>query len=184
MFDVRQTRSAQNLTAEQSTPKSGPGFNETVFIDLYHLLDAKGVRWRYLAMLDEANDFVVVTVAAKRSAAELFATFEAAWLVWAGPPDTVVTDGEMGMASEEFARPLGQHGSLVHPTLAYSPWQEGRVERRIEFLKQVQAKAIVHGGLEGERAICICGWEAAHAHNHRPGRAGVPPITRLFGQKA
>ena len=64
-----------------------------------------------------------------------------------------------------------------------SPWQKGKVERRIEAVKQIMAKNVVQNQVEGRRELNIVAYESAHACNQRPGGSGAPPATRLFGQR-
>ena len=42
---------------------------------------------------------------------------------------------------------------------------------------------MIHGGLVGKRQMRMAAWEAAQSSNHKPGRCGVSPAVRLFGQK-
>jgi len=83
-----------------------------------------------------------------------------------------------------FAQVAGRVGTQIHPAAAYAPSQKSREERKIQSLKEVQKKSIIHTGVHGARAMKLVGWEAANAVNHQPGRCGVSPAVRLSGQRA
>ena len=82
----------------------------------------------------------------------------------------------------EFVTKLGRAGTLYKPSAAYAPWQKGKVERKIESIKHVLRKAIIHCGVKADE-MNIAGIEAAVAVNQRPGASGISPSMMLFGQR-
>ena len=64
--------------------------------------------------------------------------------MWAGPPDTFVSDNERGLISKEVWRKFNQTGTAVEPTAAHAPWQKGKVERKIRHAKEIMRKTIKH----------------------------------------
>ena len=76
---------------------------------------------------------------------------------------------------------MGQAGSLYIPSIAYAPWQKGKVERMIQSVRSVVRKIVLHLGTKGEQDMRLAGIEAASAINARPGISGVSPAMMLFG---
>ena len=48
---------------------------------------------------------------------------------------------------------MAQVGTMCVPTVAYAPWQKGVVERKIEPLKSIVRKSVVHLSVKGEREM-------------------------------
>ena len=61
------------------------------------------------------------------------------------------------------------------PTAAYAPWQKGKVERKIESIKSIIRKNVIHLGIKGPEEMRIAGLEASAALNQRPGASGMSP---------
>ena len=69
------------------------------------------------------------------------------------------------------------------PAAGYAPWQKGQVERKIQSLKSIIKKTVLHLGLSGQFDMKMAGVEAAASLNQRPGPSGVSPGMMLFGQR-
>ena len=82
-----------------------------------------------------------------------------------------------------FTEKLSVSGTQVQTTAAYSPWQKGRVEKRIATIKEVAGKTTLQHQVAGRSAMSILSYEVAHAPNQRAGRLGTYPATRAFGQR-
>ena len=162
-------------------------FNDTVLVDLAYEKDSKGVTHAYAVMVDAGTDWTVVkyigSTGGGKTAAELYKLVEEGWIDFAGPPDTLVADGERGFVSELFTDKLGKAGTLFRPAAAYAPWQKGQVERKIQSMCSIIRKTTLHLGLDGDIDMKLAGIEAATALNQRPGASGVSPSMMLFGQR-
>ena len=158
-------------------------FNDTVLGDLCYVKDSNGTTHGFLVLLDEGTDFTVIKYMPSHRPDELYQALEGAWINWAGPPDLFVADGERGFSSDEFGTLLGRAGALYVPSAAYAPWQKGKVERRIQQVKGIIRKSVLHMGLDGTHDMTLAGLEAASAINSRPGPSGVSASMMLFGQR-
>ena len=94
-----------------------------------------------------------------------------------------VADSERGFIAEVFAQKLGRAGTLFTPSAGYAPWQKGQVERKVNSVKSIVRKTVIHLGLKGSVDMKYAGIEAAYALNQRPGPTGVSAGMMLFGQR-
>ena len=96
-------------------------FNEVVLADLFYVKDVAAVTHHFMLMIDEGTSFVIIVPCPDHSATNFVNVIETHWLMWAGPPDMVVADGEMGFSSDEFARGLGKADTMYIAVAAYAP---------------------------------------------------------------
>ncbi len=57
----------------------------------------------------------------EHSAAAFVEVIETHLVMWAGPPDVLVADGERGFSADEFAHGLGKLGTMYVAAAAYAP---------------------------------------------------------------
>ncbi len=134
-------------------------------------------------MIDDGTGFGVARRLPSQTAAYIWSAFVDAWLGWAGPADTVVSDNEYGIIGEAFTAELSKSGSFFSNTAAYAPWQKGKVERQIEGFKAVMNKTILQEGVQGSAEMKLIGIEVATVLNQRPVPTGVSPALMLLCQR-
>jgi transposase InsO family protein len=135
---------------------SSGGFNDAVQVDLFYVKDAAGTTHTFLSMVDEATGYTLCVPALSHGAKALAALIIHKWIVWAGPPDRLIADGEKGFTSEDFAQSLGRAGSTCVTPAEYAPGQKGKVERRDGMLKGIMRKSILHLGITGAAEfVCV-----------------------------
>ena len=118
-------------------------FNENVFVDELEVTLSDGTNILMMMMLDDASSFrVVVPVSGKRtiSADRAKAAYTIGWLNWAGPPDHLHVDALKSHLSSEFADAVEGTSTLLGVIPAESPHLKARIERAIDFFKELFVK--------------------------------------------
>ena len=94
-------------------------------------------------VLDDASSFRVVVPTGAVSAIggkEVRTLFSQCWGNWAGPPDALFFDPLRGHLADEFMS-MGEHDDVnMKPIPAESPQMKGRIERAIDFWKDMFSK--------------------------------------------
>jgi hypothetical protein len=118
-------------------------FNENVFIDELEVQLSDGTSVLALMVLDDASSFrVVMPLSGKRTvtADRCKAAYTYGWLNWAGPPDTLHVDALKSHLADEFAGAVENTSTLLKVVPAESPHLKARIERAIDFFKEMFVK--------------------------------------------
>ena len=126
-------------------------FNELVLADLFYVKDVAAVTHHFMLMIDEGTGFVIIVPCSDHSAANFVDIVETHWLMWAGPPDMLVADGERGFSSDEVARGLGKAGTMYIAAAAYtfSPVNRMGFIQSTSFIEQCAVCPKIYGSIFG-----------------------------------
>ena len=142
--------------------------------------DAKGDIFYTLNIVDLCTTFQVLAMLDGCSAEECAEKFWLWWVVWAGPPKTMVTDmGTSFLAAFLTLAERYSATSRVIPTEA--PWQIGMVERHGGVLADVVNMTVAQTGATGKTEMMLVLIASAAAKNRRPGLSGHSPRAAVFG---
>ena len=154
----------------------------TVGCDLKPIYDADGNQYHALNILDFATTFQVLALLDNCSAAECAEKFWLWWVIWAGPPRTLVTDmGSSFLAAFVTLAERYSATSRVVPTEA--PWQVGMIERHGGVLNDVINMTVAQTGAKGKTEMMLIVIASAAAKNRRPGLSGHSPRSAVFGME-
>ena len=175
-------RQAPGGTPETAAPYRPRTFNMTVGCDLKPIHDADGNQYHALNILDFATTFQVLALLDNCSAAECAEKFWLWWVIWAGPPRTLVTDmGSSFLAAFVTLAERYSATSRVVPTEA--PWQVGMIERHGGVLNDVISMTVAQTGAKGKTEMMLIVIASAAAKNRRPGLSGHSPRSAVFGME-
>ena len=142
--------------------------------------DAKGDIFYTLNIVDLCTTFQVLAMLDGCSAEECAEKFWLWWVVWAGPPKTMVTDmGTSFLAAFLTLAERYSATSRVIPTEA--PWQIGMVERHGGVLADVVNMTVAQTGATGKTEMMLVLIASAAAKIRRPGLSGHSPRAAVFG---
>ena len=158
-------------------------FNECMMCDPFEVTDARGDVYWFNLCVDDATGYITITLMAGHDAESLWQAYEKGWLLWAGPPDKIISDNERGLISNENVRRFSRSGSFYDPAAPYAPWQKGKAERSISAAKSVFRKTVSHMQVLGREEMEITGHEVASGLNHHINESGVSASLLLFGQR-
>ena len=114
------------------------------------------------------------------SAEECVEKFWLWWVVWAGPPKTLVTDmGTSFLAAFPTLAERYSATSKVVPTEA--PWQVGMIERHGGVIKDVISMIVAQSGAIGKTETVLVMIASTAAMNRRQGLSGHSPRSAVFG---
>ena len=116
-------------------------FNECIGIDIMDIPDLTTQQHAVLIITDLASDKTAAEYCckgARATAAQVKSAFDRAWLSWAGlPSHGVQFDLDTSFAAE-FGQLLEDLGLAQVPVALEAHWQAGKVERKIQFLKEMR----------------------------------------------
>ena len=93
--------------------------------------------------------------------------FERGWGCWAGPPDVLHYDPAAGHLSEDFQSAGDENATLMRPIPAESPELKGRIERAIDFWKDLWEKVNRDQQLKEDDSIhAVCSIISWVCNNH------------------
>jgi hypothetical protein len=142
--------------------------------------DHRGDRYFALNILDFATTFQVMALLDDCSAEECAEKFWLWWVVWAGPPKTLVTDlGTSFLAAFITLAERYSAVSRVVPTEA--PWQVGMIERHGGVATDVISMTVAQSGATGKMEMMLVLIASTSAKNRRPGLSGHSPRSAVFG---
>ena len=173
-------RQAPGALQETAAPYRPRTFNLVVGCDMKVVHDAKGDIFYTLNIVDLCTTFQVLAMLDGCSAEECAEKFWLWWVVWAGPPKTMVTDmGTSFLAAFLTLAERYSATSRVIPTEA--PWQIGMVERHGGVLADVVNMTVAQTGATGKTEMMLVLIASAAAKNRRPGLSGHSPRAAVFG---
>ena len=148
--------------------------------DMKVVHDHQGRQYYALNIVDFATTFQVMAMLDGCSAEECAEKFWLWWVVWAGPPKTLVTDmGTSFLAAFLTLAERYSATSKVVPTEA--PWQVGMIERHGGVINDVISMIVAQSGANGKTEMMLVMIASTAAKNRRPGLSGHSPRSAVFG---
>ena len=173
-------REAPGATPSTTAPYRPRTFNLMVGCDMKVVHDHQGQQYYALNIVDFATTFQVMAMLDGCSAEECAEKFWLWWVVWAGPPKTLVTDmGTSFLAAFLTLAERYSATSKVVPTEA--PWQVGMIERHGGVINDVISMIVAQSGAIGKTEMMLVMIASTAAKNRRPGLSGHSPRSAVFG---
>ena len=173
-------REAPGATPSTTAPYRPRTFNLMVGCDMKVVHDHQGRQYYALNIVDFATTFQVMAMLDGCSAEECAEKFWLWWVVWAGPPKTLVTDmGTSFLAAFLTLAERYSATSKVVPTEA--PWQVGMIERHGGVINDVISMIVAQSGANGKTEMMLVMIASTAAKNRRPGLSGHSPRSAVFG---
>ena len=173
-------REAPGATPSTTAPYRPRTFNLMVGCDMKVVHDHQGQQYYALNIVDFATTFQVMAMLDGCSAEECAEKFWLWWVVWAGPPKTLVTDmGTSFLAAFLTLAERYSATSKVVPTEA--PWQVGMIERHGGVINDVISMIVTQSGAIGKTEMMLVMIASTAAKNRRPGLSGHSPRSAVFG---
>lgn len=113
-------------------PAAIPGvteFNQCVGCDLVTWSTKQGKKHTFFHVVDMATSFQLAQRVYQTSHEALRDAFSRTWMLWAGPPQELVIDGESALCSEAFCNFTQRHSITTRVVAVYANWQMGKRER-------------------------------------------------------
>ena len=165
-----------------ATLKSETDFADKVSCDGVTWTNQHGQSFHFYHYLDHGTNFQVATPAPSRAAEQAIEKFTGAWLMWAGPPNELITDAGTEFASEAFGQFMQQNGIKLTVIPPDAHWQMGRTERHGDILQAMLGKyekdhpRNTYNDLQVALAMCTAAKNACSL------RHGFSPEVLVFGK--
>ena len=181
--EIRRRRAAFPRTFE---------FNRIVGVDVFYI-KFKGKKIPFLNVVDHGSNWQAVGLirpeaggepsGGNPTAGETWRVFASMWIRPHGDPEIVISDGGMEFRGR-FERGLEQHSILQSVTDIQSPWQNGRVERHGQWLKdrldlEVDAGTVA---IENTAELEDLAMELVNCKNTWFSRGGYSPAQIVYGR--
>ena len=130
-------------TTRTATLTTSTEFNQNVFVDEFEVELGDGTKVLSMMILDDASSFRVAIPTANFSSisgSESKRCVHQGWLLWAGAPQNLYYDMAKGHLASEFADQGDELSMVLRPIPAESPHLKGRVEKAIDFFKDMFVK--------------------------------------------
>ena len=176
-----------------SEPKKAPAtrmpseyvFNYEVSLDVFFVKDCRGVKHKFLSIVDVGTLFHICahvgTGSGPPSSGDCARVLQERWMSWAGAPRAVVMD-----------RGCENRGRLQHLLRTFgveiryigleSPFQLGRGERQGSILKSIMKHTISERQLHGVESMEMVATEGASIKNNRVHHGGFTPSQWVLGR--
>ena len=176
--ELQQPRRARpaSLTSEERE------FNDVVGCDIIKWTSSKGKQFQFLHFIDSATNFHQAVSILRSDADGLFASFQQAWLHWAGPCRQLVIDNESALCSEQFAIKAQEVNILVKVVAAYAHWQLGKTERHGDILQNMLQKYDHDFNIENEDHFQTALIQCCNAKNSLARHKGYTPEILVLGK--
>lgn len=165
-----------------ATLKSETDFADKVSCDGVTWTNQHGQSFHFYHYLDHGTNFQVATPAPSRAAEQAMEKFTGAWLMWAGPPNELITDAGTEFTSEVFGQFMQQNGIKLTVIPPDAHWQMGRTERHGDILQAMLSKyekdhpINTYNDLQVALAMCTAAKNACSL------RHGFSPEVLVFGK--
>eukprot|EP00435_Cladocopium_sp_Y103_P021947 s3593_g5.t1 len=170
--------------ARPSTIKFELDFNDKVFVDGVTWTNKLGKTFHFYHVLDQATNYHVAMPAPSRAAEDAIRCISEAWLLWAGPPNAMVTDSATEFTSEPFAEFLQRHDIQPTTTAPFAHWQNGRSERHGQILQNMLDKIDSEMPINTYEDLRQSLIQSTHAKNTLSIRKGFSPEVLVFGKSS
>ena len=155
-------------------------FNSMIGCDVKAIYDANGLKLEAPNIVDLATGFQILAVLDGPSSTECAEKLWLWWVLWAGPPKTIVSDLGMSFRTA-FQMMVERYGASNRTTPIESPWQIGMVERHGGVIGEIIAMIVHSSNVCGEKEMILTSIAATAAKNRRPGLHGHSPRSAVFG---
>ena len=170
--------------ARPSTIKHELDFNDKVFLDCITWTNKSNRTFHFYHIIDQATNFHVAAPAPSRTAENAVRCVLESWMLWAGPPNTMVTDSATEFVSDTFAQ-FQQRNDIKSTTIApHAHWQNGRCERHGEILQNMLNKLDKESPIESYEDLQQALAQSTHAKNTLSIRRGFSPEILVFGKSS
>ena len=170
--------------ARPSTIKHELDFNDKVFLDGITWTNKSNKTFHFYHIIDQATNFHVAAPAPSRTAENAVRCVLESWMLWAGPPNTMVTDSASEFVSETFVQ-FQQRNDITPTTIApHAHWQNGRCERHGEILQNMLNKLDKESPIETYEDLQQALAQSTHAKNTLSIRRGFTPEVLVFGKSS
>ena len=175
--------------AEVSRPKShhvtklrrATEFNQQLCVDTFEQ-EVRDQRVHFLNIVDEATGFQMCVPLWKGMQAKFVRNaYRKNWKRWAGAPIRLFSDGGKEFAGE-FEHGLTLDGTYGDTSAAYSPWQNGLVEKRGDIWKTAYAKAQVEVRPRNKQEVQELIGQVNNAVNSMTRKDRYSPNQHVFGR--
>ena len=102
-------------------------FNSMIGCDVKAVYDADGIKYEALNTVDMATGFQILAILDGPSSTECAEKLWLWWVLWAGPPKTIVSDLGTSFRTA-FTMMVERYGANSRVAPIESPWQIGMVE--------------------------------------------------------
>ena len=166
-------------------PTNGQRFNEKLFVDLRDVVDVCGSRYWWLVAVDQHTSCTVIATSPSHESEVVAKTiFQTLDSVGRTPRRTGVRRRMRPGSLRDF------HCTTLCQELRCEPQLHIFRGKRMELSggsqpsRKWRARRFCNiQELAGKSATSIVSYEVSHALIQRAGRLGIPPVTRLFGQR-
>ena len=175
--------------AELSKPKAhhvtklrkATEFNQQVCVDTFEQ-EVRDMKVHFLNIVDEATGFqMCVPLWKGMQAKHVRNAYRKNWKRWAGAPIRLFSDGGKEFEGE-FEHGLTLDGTFGDTSAAYSPWQNGLVEKRGDVWKTAYAKAQVETRPRNKQEVQELVDQVNNAVNSMTRKDGYAPNQHVFGR--
>ena len=166
-----------------SIPPSQITFGDEVQLDCICIHDASKQQHWFLSIIDRATSYHLIELMRDHSPAELHRAFDRGWCKWAGPPLRVSVDLEGGFQGHEFWHAVGNAGTSLSAIGGTAHWQQGKIERHNQTIKEMMSKTIRHTQPKGREDMRRLAREVAWAKNSLVREHGWSPVALVFGRE-
>ena len=156
-------------------------FNQQVGVDTFEL-EVRFSKMHFLNIVDEATGFQLCTPLWKgMQAKHVRNAYRKTWKRWAGSPIRLFCDGGKEFEGE-FEHGLSLDGTFGDVSAAYSPWQNGMVERKGDVWKTAFAKAQLETQPRTKQEVQELVDQVNNAVNSMSRVQGFSPYQHVFGR--
>ena len=164
-------------------PPSQITFGDEVQLDCICVHDASKEQHGFLSIIDRATSYHLIELLRDHSPVELHRAFDRGWCKWAGPPLRASVDMEGGFQGHEFWHEVGKAGTSLSAIGGTAHWQQGKIERHNQTIKDMLHKTIRHTQPKGREEMRKLAREVAWAKNSLVREHGWSPVSLVFGRE-
>ena len=165
-----------------ATLKSETDFADKISCDGVTRTNKDGQSFHFYHYLDLGTNFQVATPAPSRAADQAIEKFTSAWLMWAGPPNEMITDAGTEFTSEAFGQFMQQNGIKLTVIPPDAHWQVGRTERHGDILQAMLSKYELDHPINSYADLQVALAMCTSAKNACSLRHGFSPEVLVFGK--
>ena len=156
-------------------------FNQQVCVDTFEQ-EVRDMKLHFLNIVDEATGYQMVVPLWKGMQAKVVRNaYRKNWKRWAGAPIRLFSDGGKEFEGE-FEHGLSLDGTYGDTSAAYSPWQNGLVEKRGDVWKTAYAKAQLEVKPRSKQEVQELVDQINNAVNSMTRKDGYSPNQHVFGR--
>ena len=177
-------RCARNDKLHELNPTTAPyrpnTFKSMIGCDVKAIYDANGLKFEALNIVDLATGFQILAALDGPSSTECAEKLWLWWVLWAGPPKTIVSDLGASFRTA-FQMMVERYGASSCTAPIESPWQISMVERHGGVIREIVAIIVNSSNVVGKKEMTLTSIAATATKNRRPGLHGHSPRSAVFG---